>query len=312
MQPKLLLVVSLTISIFLLTGPARVASQVKWEETFDSVDPPAGWRIFNNDGSPGTVDIPGIFSYVAAVDFLDDNGNVDVTVDPESGQSFWFSNFENANANGLLDEWLVSPRIQAIQAGDVLSFYAGAPDAGNGFDDSLRVFISTTDSSLASFVTEIGNFKVDGPIATWTEYTFDLSAFDGQDIFIGVNYYIVDCGVGGQHADAIWIDHFKITSNVTSVERNPAQVHSFRLNQNYPNPFNPTTNITFELARDSEVTLKVHNLLGQIVATLYDAKRLPAGAHTTTLDASGLPTGLYYYRLKAGEFSDIKRMTLIK
>jgi len=310
MAQKLLFSAGLVIFVAWVATPVRVNAQVKWEETFDGTEPPTGWLTFNNDGSPVSVDIPGIFSFVGAVDFLDDAGQVDVTVEPESGQSFWFSNFENANANGLLDEWLVSPRISGIQAGDILSFYAGAPD--EGFDDSLRVFVSTTDSSLASFVTEIDNFKVDGPIATWTEYTFDLSAFDGQDVFVAVNYYIVNCGSDGQHADAVWLDHFKVASNVTAVGENPAQVHSFRLDQNYPNPFNPTTSITFELARDAEVTLRIHNLLGQAVATVYDSERLPAGAHVTTWDASGLSTGIYYYRLEAGAFSDIKKMTVIK
>ncbi len=290
--------------------PALLGAQVKWEETFDSSEPPPGWFVFNNDGSPIGGEVAGALDYVTGVDFFDDNGQIVAQVEAESGTNFWFSTFENANSSGVLDEWLVGPRIQNIETGDFLSFYAGAPD--EGFDDSLRVFVSTTDSSLGAFVNQIDHFKVDGPISNWNEYTFDLSAFAGSDIFVAVNYYLRDSGPSGLQGDAVWIDHFKVTANVTSVAQNPAQLYTFQLLQNFPNPFNPTTTISFELPEQSDVTLRVHNLLGQTVATLYERKPLEAGEHRVTFDATRLPNGVYYYRIDSGRFRDIKKMTLIK
>ncbi|MBO6585393.1 MAG: T9SS type A sorting domain-containing protein [Gracilimonas sp.] len=86
---------------------------------------------------------------------------------------------------------------------------------------------------------------------------------------------------------------------------------SFKLEQNYPNPFNPTTNIQFNIPRATDVTLKIYNILGQEVMTvLNDFKS--AGTHTATFDAGNLASGIYIYRLQAGELSLQRRMTLIK
>ena len=85
----------------------------------------------------------------------------------------------------------------------------------------------------------------------------------------------------------------------------------YALEQNYPNPFNPTTVISFELPVSSYVTLKVYNMLGQEVATLIDGAQ-DAGMKSVTFDAAHLPSGVYTYRVSAGSFSDVKRMSLVK
>jgi hypothetical protein len=90
----------------------------------------------------------------------------------------------------------------------------------------------------------------------------------------------------------------------------------FDLSQNYPNPFNPETAIRYQLAREGEVTLTIHNILGQKVATLVDKKQ-PAGFFTVIWDGKdvrGMPvsSGVYFYRLKAGEFEKSLKMLLMK
>jgi hypothetical protein len=90
----------------------------------------------------------------------------------------------------------------------------------------------------------------------------------------------------------------------------------YSLSQNYPNPFNPATTISFNLAFDSKVNLKVFNVLGQEVARLLDSD-LAAGSHTIQFDADNLNSGIYFYKLEAvgsdgTEYLDIKKMTLIK
>jgi hypothetical protein len=85
----------------------------------------------------------------------------------------------------------------------------------------------------------------------------------------------------------------------------------FAVHQNFPNPFNPTTSIFFDLPTREHVRVDVFNVIGQKVATLMD-EPLSAGYHVVNFDASGLPTGLYFYRVQAGEWSALKKMMLVK
>jgi hypothetical protein len=98
-----------------------------------------------------------------------------------------------------------------------------------------------------------------------------------------------------------------------SVENNkPREIpQEFSLLQNYPNPFNPSTTIQYDLPIKAYVTLKIYNSLGQEVATLVDGD-LNAGIHTTQWNGSGAASGLYFYRLQAGDFVDTKKLLLLK
>jgi hypothetical protein len=88
-------------------------------------------------------------------------------------------------------------------------------------------------------------------------------------------------------------------------------VSTYALEQNFPNPFNPETNISFELAEATNVSLRVFNLLGQEVASLVNGPQA-AGRHTVSFDGSNLTSGMYVYRLEAGEFSATRKMVLMK
>ena len=101
-----------------------------------------------------------------------------------------------------------------------------------------------------------------------------------------------------------------------SVEIDVTAPAEFSLDQNYPNPFNPSTKITFSLAVDSKVGLKVFNLLGQEVVTLIN-QELTSGIHDYDFDASGLNSGVYFYKIEATgvngvEFTEVKKMILAK
>jgi len=97
-----------------------------------------------------------------------------------------------------------------------------------------------------------------------------------------------------------------------SIERDLNVIPSeFSLMQNYPNPFNPSTFIKFHLAKDGMTSLKVYDILGKEVATLVD-QHLFAGSYTVQFNADNFSSGIYFYRLSAGSFSETKRMTLIK
>jgi len=83
------------------------------------------------------------------------------------------------------------------------------------------------------------------------------------------------------------------------------------LYQNYPNPFNPETTIKFELPEDAIVSLKVYDILGKEVATLIDGFE-EAGYHQASLNATNLASGLYFYRITAGSFTDVKKLVVVK
>ncbi len=85
----------------------------------------------------------------------------------------------------------------------------------------------------------------------------------------------------------------------------------FRLEQNYPNPFNPVTNLEFGISDRGFVSLKIYDLLGKEVATLVNAE-LNAGSYKYNFDASNLSSGIYFYKLSAKNFSETKRMILLK
>jgi hypothetical protein len=86
---------------------------------------------------------------------------------------------------------------------------------------------------------------------------------------------------------------------------------TYILGDAYPNPFNPKTIINYELPITNVVELKIYNLLGQKVVTLVSETQ-NAGYHQVEWDASGFPSGVYFYRIKAGTYTDIKKILLIK
>ncbi|MFQ5453842.1 MAG: FlgD immunoglobulin-like domain containing protein, partial [Candidatus Zixiibacteriota bacterium] len=92
--------------------------------------------------------------------------------------------------------------------------------------------------------------------------------------------------------------------------------NEFQLLQNYPNPFNPSTVIEFSLPTNSSVKITVYDILGQVIRTIVD-ERLPAGYHSITWDGKDkdgnvVSTGIYFYKLKANDFTESRKMILMK
>jgi hypothetical protein len=100
-------------------------------------------------------------------------------------------------------------------------------------------------------------------------------------------------------------------SVVTGVGDSPGMPLQFQLHQNYPNPFNPATSLRFDLPTAGHVKLVVFDVLGREVATLLN-EMVPAGSHDMTFNASGLSSGVYFYRLQAGDFVETKTLLLLK
>ncbi|MBT8381260.1 MAG: T9SS type A sorting domain-containing protein [Ignavibacteriaceae bacterium] len=103
-----------------------------------------------------------------------------------------------------------------------------------------------------------------------------------------------------------------LTEGIVLNNRNENQVvSSYSLQQNYPNPFNPSTTIKYSLAEDVNVNLKIYDVMGREITELVNEKQ-NAGSHQYYFDASNLSSGIYFYKLTAGDFISVKKMTLLK
>ena len=111
----------------------------------------------------------------------------------------------------------------------------------------------------------------------------------------------------------VWTDTVTmfVVSATTDATTEASVPTEFSLGQNHPNPFNPSTTISYSLPKTAAVTLGIYNVLGQKIATLVNDMRAP-GAYTVRWDASALPSGVYFYQLRAGNFFETKKMVLTK
>jgi hypothetical protein len=108
----------------------------------------------------------------------------------------------------------------------------------------------------------------------------------------------------------IWASIFDM--NILSIdEQNLITVDNINLFQNYPNPFNPTTSLQYTIGSRQFVTLKVFDLLGREVATLVNEEE-PVGDYEVEFNGNNLPSGIYFYNLETKNFSDTKKMVLLK
>ncbi|MBK9331635.1 MAG: T9SS type A sorting domain-containing protein [Ignavibacteria bacterium] len=153
-------------------------------------------------------------------------------------------------------------------------------------NDSTSIGISTSNATSYSWF--VNGRKL--PIFTITYTSFSFNGFPlGSDK--SVNYS----------------DH--VTIGITNIStETPGE---YRLSQNYPNPFNPATTLEFGITKPEFVSLKIYDMLGKETAVLVSAKLRP-GTYKYNFNASGLTSGIYFYTLKTENFSETKRMTLVK
>lgn len=102
-----------------------------------------------------------------------------------------------------------------------------------------------------------------------------------------------------------------INATAAGIKQIETVVNKFELMQNYPNPFNPTTNIRFNIPQKSFVSLKLYDITGKELGTLVNSE-LNEGGYLVDFNASTYASGIYIYRLQAGDFTEVKKMMLIK
>ncbi len=202
------------------------------------------------------------------------------------------------------------------------AMYAGVEFGNNDYHksaDSIKVMASSAtdggtvevyiDSIDAS--TKIAECNISGT-GSWTTFkTFSaklLSSVKGNH-----DVYLLFTGSGSNKLFMLQSFYFTGTSTITGVEslQGNSNPKRFDLEQNYPNPFNPSTSIGFNLPISSKVKVTVYDQLGQRVVTLADGE-FSAGIHHLNFNAGYLASGIYYYRIKAGSYSQTKKMILMK
>ena len=111
-----------------------------------------------------------------------------------------------------------------------------------------------------------------------------------------------------------WINVYKILykyGSVTKINEDLSFINSYNLSNNYPNPFNPSTTIRYSIPKQSHITLKIYDIIGREVAILVNEEK-PAGNYQIGFNAANLPSGVYFYQLKAGSYVETNKMVLLK
>ena len=113
--------------------------------------------------------------------------------------------------------------------------------------------------------------------------------------------------------DTMFVDYVRVYELTTGIVSNGGGhiPDHFALSQNYPNPFNPTTTVSFDLPKKSFVSLKVFDVIGREVATIV-SKEMSAGSYSRQWNAENIPSGVYFYRLQTGSFTETKKLVLLK
>jgi len=184
--------------------------------------------------------------------------------------------------------------------------FSGCPNGGSGggMDDRFDMML------FSQAVSDTGGI-------TYVADSYIPFGNDGQHLNNSINdppFNIITQQVANSLYNAS--DHLPVYADfdfgfVSDVEVIVADEMNYVLHQNYPNPFNPTTNIRFQVADIGFVTLKIYDVLGNEIVTLVNEEK-QAGIYKVDFDGSGLPSGIYIYRLITANFSDSKKLMLLK
>lgn len=160
--------------------------------------------------------------------------------------------------------------------------YSRSSDGGQTFSDAIMI-----NDEMDSVSSALPRIAVDNNKGVYVVWMDKRNGNDINDIFFSRN------------------------DNLTVVKNENYRSDKFILSQNYPNPFNPSTKIKYQIPNSGYVSLKIYDILGKEVAVLVNEEQ-PSGSHEINLDASNLTSGIYFYRLTTNNFTEIKRMVLIK
>ncbi len=294
----------------ILLSVSSVNAQTFIDEDFEGTDsiPPAGWSVHNAASHyilpewnwvvrDSGLNVPGLSSA------LSQSHN-----SLKSAGVSWLSGTDTNGAFLISDAWLVTKRITGLTAGTTLKFWATG--GTTSWLDSMQVWASFIDSLPSNMVIYLNSYiwPAGSTYGNWTEYTLDLSTLAGVgDVWIGFRYY-TDMAAAGFF---VYLDDVLVQgpNSVQQISTNTPD--RFALHQNYPNPFNPVSKIRYDIAKGTNVSLVVYNMMGQEVARLHEGYLSP-GVYESTFDGNGLASGTYYYRIITDGFVETKKMLLVK
>jgi hypothetical protein len=195
-------------------------------------------------------------------------------------------NFYDYATTGQID-YLKSKTYNNVDLNDTISFN-WAYSFISGYNDQLQVKVSTDGGS-----------------------TFPYTIFDKSGSTLAT---APSTNSGFVPANSSQWGTFKIRvgSVITALQPVSSEVpKDYSLSQNYPNPFNPTTNIKFALPKNGNVSIKIYDVLGNLVNTIYDGYKT-TGIYNATFDGANLSSGIYFYKITSGSFNETKKMLMIK
>lgn len=198
-------------------------------------------------------------------------------------------------------EWSGSNIYRSTNYGDTWSLHHSNSFSGWGSDvcrEDPNVLITGSWGSAATITLDGGT--------TWTNISSGLSGHGGGILIPDRGYIIAHQGSNVYKLNVTYTVITSVSENLIS-----GIPSEFNLAQNFPNPFNPSTSIRYDIPVSGNVSLKVYNELGKEVSTLVNSFR-NAGSYQVTFDASGLTSGIYFYRLETNAISSTKKMLLVK
>ncbi len=252
------------------------------------------------------VEFPGSGSQMAYIIF-----NPSATVPPLEGVTCHSGNKMAAcfpAINAANSDYLISRRVH-LGTNSKLRFFARSHFEEPGLA-RFRVGISTQPTISTQFEWLDANY-MEAP-TDWTDYVYNLSSYNGSDVYLTILCNSVD-------ATVFYVDDVSIHSDdgyIVSSDDNSIPALATRLDGNYPNPFNPNTTIRYSLKEASPVSIEIYNLKGQLVRTLINENK-EAGNHTIVwngLDKNNrsVSSGVFLYRMKAGKYSSTRKMIMLE
>ncbi len=220
------------------------------------------------------------------------------------GGAVWGSQVVIGSLPGRDEYWFDAQHNTWSTAGVDLIYYSDSLQGGAPTNISDRMYFTSASVSTP------------GTFSTPVQFSEHPPGWSAR----GYIPFLVEYYDAGGDAGAVWIGqdgankrlYFDRLAAPVGISSNGNEIpEKFSLSQNYPNPFNPVTKIDFALPKNGLVTMKVFDVLGREVATLVN-KVINAGSYTVDFDASRLSSGVYFYRITTDEFTDIKKLILVK
>ncbi len=221
-----------------------------------------------------------------------------------------------AFVNSLYPPWLQS-WFPFTERPGMLTGYLAFTSAGH---DSLEIATLLYKNSVGQGIAT-GSWGTATSTTGYTKFSIPLEYVSAETPDTAWIWVIIDNGDNDTlHLGTTFLlDDLAYEGTASGISSSPAKPTSYALQQNYPNPFNPTTTIRFELPQAGYVRLSVYNLLGEELAVLVNEQRQP-GVYDERFDASGLPSGTYFYRIQVqntnegggGNFVQVRKMTILR